>query len=286
MTVVESVVKLGVGKDKLKSSKSKERAICQGNHEEDSGNGYDNDDGNGKPRVRRKNPTKRRARSNDFFMMKSTIKGDDMLDKEPKKLGSNKRKVEAKRVKVSKKKQVKYFLCRGPHELQNCLKQVIVKENETLELVESSEGLSPKKEVSLSSNLGENMAMKIVKLGPMKLNSSKMTELVKLLARFPLMKEVSLASNLKEEVAMQTLKLGSMRLTSINTLDELPPLGKVGCASNFGKVVIRGKSSKRRKKLRHRDKTEANQVSAILKAQRGCCKNGWGRMSQAVVQIL
>ncbi|KAH1056798.1 hypothetical protein J1N35_034863 [Gossypium stocksii] len=37
---------------------------------------------------------------------------------------------------------------------------------------------------------------------------------------------------------MQTLKLGSMRPTFVDTSKELPPLDKVGCASNFGKVVI------------------------------------------------
>ncbi|MBA0761242.1 hypothetical protein Gotri_023916, partial [Gossypium trilobum] len=75
---------------------------------------------------------------------KSIIEGDDGTDKEPKKLGSSKGKVEAKRAKRSKKKRVKCFLCHGPHELQNCPKQsksVVVKEKVTSELVESSKGL-------------------------------------------------------------------------------------------------------------------------------------------------
>ncbi|MBA0756176.1 hypothetical protein Gogos_022254, partial [Gossypium gossypioides] len=48
--------------------------------------------------------------------------------------------------------------------------------------------------------------------------------------------------------------------------------------------ISRGKSLERRKKLRRRDATEVNQVSAIQKSQRGCCENGWGRMSRATVQ--
>ncbi|MBA0842371.1 hypothetical protein Goarm_002198, partial [Gossypium armourianum] len=53
-------------------------------------------------------------------LKKSVIEGDDRADKEPKKLGSSKGKVEAKRTKKRKKKQVKCFLYRGPHELRNC----------------------------------------------------------------------------------------------------------------------------------------------------------------------
>ncbi|MFQ6656076.1 hypothetical protein Gotur_026336, partial [Gossypium turneri] len=53
---------------------------------------------------------------------KSVIKGNHRADKEPKKLGSSKGKAKAKRAKRSKKKRVKCFLCRGPHELRNCPK--------------------------------------------------------------------------------------------------------------------------------------------------------------------
>ncbi|MBA0673579.1 hypothetical protein Goklo_000025 [Gossypium klotzschianum] len=48
---------------------------------------------------------------------KSVIERDDGVDKEPKKLGSSKGKANAKRAKRSKKKRVKYFLCRGLHKL-------------------------------------------------------------------------------------------------------------------------------------------------------------------------
>ncbi|MBA0628751.1 hypothetical protein Godav_023413 [Gossypium davidsonii] len=101
---------------------------------------------------------------------KSVIKGDDGTDNEPKKLDSSKRKVEAIREKRSKKKRVKCFLCRGSHELRNYPKQAVVKGKTAFELGESSEGLPPKEEVSLSSNLREKVTMKIVKLGPMRLN--------------------------------------------------------------------------------------------------------------------
>ncbi|MBA0844751.1 hypothetical protein Goarm_005739 [Gossypium armourianum] len=51
MTIVESVVKLGLRKDKLRSSKPEERGICEKDHKEDVVDGNDNSDnnGNGKP---------------------------------------------------------------------------------------------------------------------------------------------------------------------------------------------------------------------------------------------
>ncbi|MFQ6645321.1 hypothetical protein Gotur_019995, partial [Gossypium turneri] len=80
------------------------------------------------------------------FSRKSDIEGNDGADKEPKKLGSSKGKAKAKRAKMSKKKRVKCFLCRGSHKLQNCLKQAIVTGKATSEFGESSEGLPPKEE--------------------------------------------------------------------------------------------------------------------------------------------
>ncbi|MFQ6656070.1 hypothetical protein Gotur_026336, partial [Gossypium turneri] len=52
MTVVESVVKLGLGKDKFESSKFEERGVCEMDHNEDIVDGNDNGDngGNRKPR--------------------------------------------------------------------------------------------------------------------------------------------------------------------------------------------------------------------------------------------
>ncbi|MFQ6639717.1 hypothetical protein Gotur_014563 [Gossypium turneri] len=134
---------------------------------------------------------------------KSVIEGNDEADKEPKKLGSSKGKVETKRVKMSKKKRVKCFLCRGPHKLRNYPKQAVVKEKATSELGESSEGLPPKEELTLSSNLGEKVAIKTVKLGPIKLNSSEASELAESSTRLPPMGEVGGASDFKGKAMMQ-----------------------------------------------------------------------------------
>ncbi|KAH1055489.1 hypothetical protein J1N35_033554 [Gossypium stocksii] len=51
ITVVESMVKLGVGKDKLGSSKSEERDVRKENHKEgkDNDNGNSDNGGNRKP---------------------------------------------------------------------------------------------------------------------------------------------------------------------------------------------------------------------------------------------
>ncbi|MBA0743096.1 hypothetical protein Gogos_005815 [Gossypium gossypioides] len=99
------------------------------------------------------------------FAVKEKPVGDNGADKEPNKLSSSKGEVEAKREKRSKKKQGKCFLCGGLHELQNCPKQAVVKGKATSELGKSSKGLPPKEKMSLSSNLGEKVTMKTVKLG-------------------------------------------------------------------------------------------------------------------------
>ncbi|KAK5832319.1 hypothetical protein PVK06_016120 [Gossypium arboreum] len=270
MKVVVSVVKLGLEKDKLGSSKSEERGICEENHKEDTdeyGNGNGDNCGNGKPRVGKKKPKKRRDKLKCFLCdgphilkkcpiksalrkkpvgkalglgssargveakeaesekkpvecflchgphrlrkcpRKSVIEENDGADKEPKKLGSSKGKAEAKRAKRSKKKRVKCFLCRGPHELRNCPKQAVVKGKATSEHSESSEGLPPKGEVSLSSNLEEKVAMKTVKLGPMRLVSSEASELAESLTRLPPMGEVGGASDFKEKEVMHVGQL-------------------------------------------------------------------------------
>ncbi|MFQ6631429.1 hypothetical protein Gotur_009423, partial [Gossypium turneri] len=55
MTVVESVVKLGLRKDKFGSSKLEERGVCEKDYKEDvDGNGNDDNSGNGKSRVGKK----------------------------------------------------------------------------------------------------------------------------------------------------------------------------------------------------------------------------------------
>ncbi|KAH1092370.1 hypothetical protein J1N35_019627 [Gossypium stocksii] len=133
---------------------------------------------------------------------KFVIEGINGADKEPKKLGSSKGEAEAKRAKRSKKKQVKCFLCRGPHELRNCPKKAVVKGKATSEQGGSSEGLPPKEEVSLSSNSEKEVAMKTVKLGPMRLKSSEALELAESSTRLPPMGEVGDASDFKEKEVM------------------------------------------------------------------------------------
>ncbi|MFQ6656481.1 hypothetical protein Gotur_026572 [Gossypium turneri] len=139
MTVVESVVKLGLGKDKLGSSKSEERGVCEMNHKEDivDGNGNGDNDGNGKPRVGKKKPKRKRDKLKCFL-----CDGPHMLKKCPKKfalkekpvvkalvLGSSARGVEAKEAE-SKKKPVECFLCHGPHRLRKCPKKSIIEGND------------------------------------------------------------------------------------------------------------------------------------------------------------
>ncbi|MBA0665814.1 hypothetical protein Goklo_002289 [Gossypium klotzschianum] len=109
------------------------------------GNGNGDSSGNGKPRVRKKKPKRKRDKLKCFlcdglYMLKKCLKKfvlkekpvgkalvlgsstksvevEKVKNKEPKKLDSSKGKAEAQRVKRSKKKRVKCFLCRGPHEL-------------------------------------------------------------------------------------------------------------------------------------------------------------------------
>ncbi|XP_052483730.1 uncharacterized protein LOC128039297 [Gossypium raimondii] len=276
MTVVEAVVKLGLGKDKLGSSKSEERGVSEMDHKEDrvNGNGNHDNGGNGKPRVGKKKPKKKRDKLKCFLCdgphmlkkcprksalkkkpvekalvlgssargveakeaesekkpvecflchgphrlrkcpRKSVIEGNDGTDKEPKKLGSSKGKAEAKRAKRSRRKQVKCFLCRGPHELRNCPKQAGVKRKATSELGESSEGLPPREEVSLSSDLEERVAMKTVKLGPMRLKLSEASELAESSTRLPPMGEVGGASDFKKKEAMHVGQLTRVNAAS------------------------------------------------------------------------
>ncbi|MBA0735081.1 hypothetical protein Gogos_018959 [Gossypium gossypioides] len=140
MTVVEFVVKLGLGKDKLGSPKSKEWGVCEKDHKEDivNGNGNSDNGGNGKLRAGKKKPKRKMDKLKCFLyngphMLKKCLKksalfkekksmGDNRADKEIKKLGSSKGKVKVKRAKRSKKKRLKCLLCRGPHELWNCPK--------------------------------------------------------------------------------------------------------------------------------------------------------------------
>ncbi|KHG07100.1 hypothetical protein F383_33526 [Gossypium arboreum] len=224
MTVAESVVKLGLGKDKLGSSKSKEKGVCEGNHKEDNkdGNYNGNNGGNRKPR---KCP-KKSALKKKPCPRKPVIDGNDGADKEPKKLGSSKGKTEAKRAKRSKsiiegndgadKEPKKLDSSKGKSEAKRekrskKKRQVVVQGKATSEHDESLEGLLPKEEVSLSSNLEEEVAMKTVKLGLMRLKSSKASELAKSSTRLPPMGEVGNASDFKEK---EVIHVG--QLTRVN----------------------------------------------------------------------
>ncbi|MBA0634934.1 hypothetical protein Godav_028933, partial [Gossypium davidsonii] len=81
--------------------------------------------------------------------------------------------------------------------------QVVVKGKITSELSESSEGLPPKEEVSLSSNLREKVTMKIVKLRPKRLNLSEASALAESSIRLPSMGEVGGASDFKRKEVKQ-----------------------------------------------------------------------------------
>ncbi|MBA0606373.1 hypothetical protein Godav_018848 [Gossypium davidsonii] len=109
-------------------------------------------------------------------LKKSVIEGMMEQTRSPRRLVRAREKSKLKG-KEEKKKRVKCFLFYGSHKLRNCPKQAVVKGKAMSELGESSERLPPKEVVSLSLNLGEKVAMKIVKLGPMRLNSSEASEL-------------------------------------------------------------------------------------------------------------
>ncbi|MBA0880437.1 hypothetical protein Goshw_011627, partial [Gossypium schwendimanii] len=129
MTVVESMVKLGLGKDKLRYSKSEERGVCEMDHKEDIVDGNDNGDngGNEKPLVGKKKPKKKRDKLKCFLcdgphMLKKCLKKFALKEKPVGKalvLGSSTRNVEVKEAE-SEKKPVKCFLCHGLHRLQKC----------------------------------------------------------------------------------------------------------------------------------------------------------------------
>ncbi|MBA0765308.1 hypothetical protein Gotri_014527, partial [Gossypium trilobum] len=183
MTVVESIVKLGLGKDKLRSSKFEERGVYETDHKEDvvDGNGNGDNSGNGKPQVGKKKPKRKRDRQKCFLcnsphILRKCPKKSALKEKSVGKalvLGSSARGVEAKEAE-NEKKPVECFLCHGPHRLRKCLRKSAIKSNDgadnepkklglskgkaeagvkgkaTSELGESSEGLLPKEEVSLS----------------------------------------------------------------------------------------------------------------------------------------
>ncbi|MFQ6653582.1 hypothetical protein Gotur_024905 [Gossypium turneri] len=139
ITVVESVVKLGLGKDKLGSSKSKEKGVCEMDHKEDivDGNGNGDNGGNGKPRVGKNKPNKKRDKLKCFLcdsphMLKKCPKKFTLKEKPVGKalvLGSSARGVKAKEAE-SEKKPVECFLCHGPHRLRKCSRKSVIEGND------------------------------------------------------------------------------------------------------------------------------------------------------------
>ncbi|MBA0755090.1 hypothetical protein Gogos_021148 [Gossypium gossypioides] len=138
MTVVESVVKLGLRKDKLGSSKFEERGVCEKDHKEDvvDGNGNGDNSGNGKPRVKKKKPNRKRDKLKCFLcdgphMLKKYLKKYAFKEKPVGKalvLGSSTKGVEAEEAK-SEKKPMQYFLCHGLHRLRKCPRKSVIEGN-------------------------------------------------------------------------------------------------------------------------------------------------------------
>ncbi|MBA0754942.1 hypothetical protein Gogos_020010 [Gossypium gossypioides] len=141
MTVVESVVKLGLGKDKLRSSKPEERGVCEKDHKEDivDGNGNSDNNGNGKPRVAKKKPNRKRDKLKCFLCddpyilnkcpKKSTLSKKEKSVGKALVLGLSAMGVEAKEAK-SEKKLVECFLCHGSHRLRKCPRKYVIERND------------------------------------------------------------------------------------------------------------------------------------------------------------
>ncbi|MBA0858736.1 hypothetical protein Goshw_030432 [Gossypium schwendimanii] len=158
MTVKEPMVKLGLGKDKLGSSKSEEKGVCEKDQMKDvDGNGNDDNGGNGKPRVGKKKPKRKRDKLKCFF-----YNGPHMLKKCPKKftfkekligkamvIGLSTRGVEVKEAE-SEKKPVKCFLCHGPHRLRKCTRKSVIEGNDGADKEPKKLGLSKGKTEELS----------------------------------------------------------------------------------------------------------------------------------------
>ncbi|MFQ6663574.1 hypothetical protein Gotur_031053 [Gossypium turneri] len=139
MMVVESVVKLGLGKGKLGSSKPEKRGVCEIDHKEDivdgNGNGNGDNGGNGKPRVEKKKSKRKRDKLKCFLcdgphMLKKCPKKSALKEKPVRKalvLDSSARSVEAKEVE-SEKKPVECFLCHGLHRLRKYPRKFVIEE--------------------------------------------------------------------------------------------------------------------------------------------------------------
>ncbi|MBA0708555.1 hypothetical protein Golax_023662 [Gossypium laxum] len=165
MILVESVVKLGLGKDKLGSSKLKERGACENDHKEDvvDGNVNDGNSGNGKPRVGKKKPNRKRDKLKYFlcdgpYKLKKCPKKFALAKKEKSMgkalgLGLSAMDVKAKEAK-SEKKPVECFLCHSPHKLKKCSKKSVIewddRANKEPKKLDSSKGKAEVKRVKRS----------------------------------------------------------------------------------------------------------------------------------------
>ncbi|MBA0672041.1 hypothetical protein Goklo_024277 [Gossypium klotzschianum] len=109
------------------------------NHKEDIVDGNSNDDngGNGKPRVGKKKPKRKRDKLKCFFcdglhMLKKYSRKSALKEKPVDKaliLGSSTRGVEAKEAE-NEKKPVECFLCHGPHRLRKYTSKFVIKGND------------------------------------------------------------------------------------------------------------------------------------------------------------
>ncbi|MBA0754846.1 hypothetical protein Gogos_022217 [Gossypium gossypioides] len=199
MTVVESVVKLGLGKDKLGSSKSEERGVCEKDHKEDivDGNGNDDNSGNRKPRVGKKKPKRKRDKLKCFLfddphILKKCLKKSAFKEKPVGKdfvLGSSAKGVEANEAE-SEMKPVECFLCHGPYRLRKFPRKSVIKGN-------VGANKEPKK---LSSRKGK-AETKRAKLSKKKrqagVKGKATSELGESSKGLPFKEEVSLSSNLE-----------------------------------------------------------------------------------------
>ncbi|MBA0754414.1 hypothetical protein Gogos_022202 [Gossypium gossypioides] len=223
MTVAESVIKLGLGKDKLEYSKSEERGVYEKDHkEDDDGKGNGDNSGNGKPQVGKKKPNKKRDKLKCFLcdcphMLKKCPKKFTLFKKKKSvvkalRLGSYARGVKTKEAK-SKKKLLKCFLCHGSK------KSVI-----------EWDGGADKEPKKLCSSKGKVKAKRVKRSkkkrvkcflcrGPHELRNcpkqsksivvkeKTTSEFVESSEGLPHKEDVSLSSNLREKVVMKTVKL-------------------------------------------------------------------------------
>ncbi|KAH1032323.1 hypothetical protein J1N35_044497 [Gossypium stocksii] len=146
----------------------------------------------------------------------------------------------------------------------NYPKQAVVKRKATSEHAKLSEGLPPKEDLSLSLNLEEEVAMKTVKLGPMRLKLSGVSELAESSTRLPPMGEVG-PFEVLEQGSRETV--GKTKPSVVNQEDS--DLGKLECGQGsditlchwdvqMSRTTRVKKRWKPRQKLRRKGKAKAS----------------------------